>query len=56
MIYQRFTEMYQGLFLFILEYYAHDSAHRKSMCMSLHQEEVVYTDLMGFVPIFLCAN
>ena len=48
--------MYQRLFLFISEYHAHDLHTEKNVCMGLHRGMAIYTDMMGFVPIFLCAN
>lgn len=35
----------------------HTAVHtKKTVCMSLHREKVVSTDLIGFMPAFLCAN
>ena len=34
----------------------HTVVHTEKVCTSLYREKVEYTDLVGFVPIFVCKS
>jgi len=34
----------------------HTVVHTEKVCTSLYWEKVEYTDLVGFVPIFVCKS